>query len=72
MSQIPNNQLPLGGRPRRTPESVANLIGGYVMAFVRVVFWLTLAFAMCGAAYVAVQCVLVICRIVLSAVGVDP
>ncbi len=70
MPQNPNNQLPLGGGPRRSPEGFAGMIGSYVMAFVRLTFWTVVAAAALAAGWVALKGIWVVSHMLMRALGV--
>ena len=69
MAHQPGNQMPLIPNPRRTPGTFAEMIGEYVKAFVRVAFWIIVAFTTAAAVFLAFRVVLFACKIVLKAVG---
>lgn len=70
MTQDPNNQLPLVPKTPRTPVSVTTTVGRYVMAFVRMCFWVVLTFAALAFVYVAFRGIIWAVRIACQALGV--
>lgn len=54
MAQMPNNPLQVGN-PQHTPASVANTVGIYAQALVRIVFWVVVSCATLGAAFIALR-----------------
>lgn len=69
MAHQPGDQMPLMPQPPRTPGRFAEVIGEYVKAFVRIAFWVVVAFAAGAAALVAFRGVIFGCKVVLEATG---
>ena len=69
MPQHPNDLLPLGGQPPRNPERLAMALGHYILAFVRITFWVVVGSATCAAGYVALRIIWVAAQLVLLALG---
>jgi hypothetical protein len=66
----PNSfQLPQAGPSKRSPQQVVSEIVAYIKAGITLTFWLILAGAMLGTAYVALQAILWAVNVTLRAVG---
>ncbi len=69
MAQQPLNQGPVLPQKPRTPSRLAGMIGEYVKAFVRIVFWAVIAVVVGGLAFIAIKAVIFAVQLVLEAVG---
>ena len=72
MTQDPNSQLPLVAKMPRTPESVTSTVSRYVMAFVRISFWLVVAVATGALVYLGIRAVVWAVTLVSDALGMQP
>ncbi len=54
MAQMPNNPLHVGN-PQHTPASVANTVGIYVLALVKILFFVVLACTSLCAAFIILR-----------------
>jgi hypothetical protein len=70
MANQPGSQMPLVPQKPRTPRALAEMIAEYVKAFVRLAFWIVVAFATAGAAFLAFRAIIFGCKLVLDATGV--
>lgn len=69
MAHQPGNQMPFMPKQPRTLGGFARALAEIVKAFVRIAFWIVVAFVAAGAAYMAVRGVIFACKIVLEAIG---
>ena len=71
MSQMPNQQMPQypNQPPGRGPRKIAALIGQFVAALVKSVFWIVIGVAVLASGFVALRAIWWAVNVLLEAVG---